>query len=181
MRRVFFVMAACLVLASPALAAGGGVDLYGAYGELVDGEADLGIGIRLSLGGTNWMFDVAVTGFADVNDVQIVDENPVTDDTFKYRAFDLGLRYLFYDGHKLRPYVGGGVSYAQVSASNLRMEGGIGLYGLAGLRYGKTPGINFMAELIYRWAEAEARYNLTDTTDVTVGGLGLQLGISFVF
>jgi len=181
MRRVFFVMAACCVLASPALAAGGGIDLYGAYGQVVDGENDLGIGLRLSFGGTNWMFDASVTGFKKIEDVQIIDENPVNDDTFRYRAFDLGLRYLFYYGHKVRPYVGGGVSYAQVSATTLRMEGAIGLYGLAGLRYGKTPGIQFMAELIYRWAEAEARYNLIDTTDVTVGGLGLQVGISFVF
>ena len=180
MRRVFLVMAVCCVLASPAFA-GGGVDLYGIYGEVVDGENELGIGARISLGGTNWMFDAAATRFKKLEDVRIIPENPVEDDTFRYRVFDLGLRYLFYDGHKLRPYVGGGISYAQTSATHLRMEGGIGLYGLAGLRFGKTPGINFMAELIYRWAEVQARYGLVDERDVTVGGLGLQVGISFVF
>lgn len=180
MRRVFFVMAACCVLASPALA-GGGVDLYGVYGEVVDGEADLGLGIRLSIGGVHWMFDASVTGFKNLEDVQVIDENTSSNETFRYRAFDLGLRYVFYEGHKLRPYLGGGLSYAQVSATDIRMEGAIGLYGLVGLRYGKTPGIQFMADLIYRWAEAEATYSLNQTRDVTVGGLGLQAGISFVF
>jgi len=180
MRKVFLMMAAFCVLASPALA-GGGVDLYGVYGEVVDGEYELGLGARLSLGGTNWMFDIAATGFMEVEDTSIIDQNPDTDDTFKYRAFDLGLRYLFYEGHKLRPYVGGGLSYAQASATDIRVDSGLGLYGMVGIRYGKTPGINFMAELIYRWAEVQARYGLIDEKDITVGGLGLQVGISFVF
>ena len=180
MRRVILMMAACCVLVSPALA-GGGVDLYGVYGEVVDGEYELGLGARFSLGGTHWMFDVAVTEFMEVEDTPIIDQNPVIDDSFKYRAFDLGLRYLFYEGHKLRPYVGGGISYAQAGATHIRVDSGLGLYGMVGIRYGKTPGINFMAELIYRWAEVQARYGLVDERDVTVGGLGLQVGISFVF
>lgn len=180
MRRVLLVMAACCVLASPAFA-GGGVDLYGAYGEVVDGESEFGLGIRLSLGGIHWMFDAAATGYLEVDGTQIIDENPALDDTFKYRSFDLGLRYLFYDGHKFRPYLGGGVSYASASATYLRVDGGVGLYLLGGMRYGKTPGINFMAELIYRWAEVTAKYGLTDEKDIDIGGLGLQVGISFVF
>ena len=45
MRRVFLVMAACCVLATPAFA-GGGVDLYGTYGEVVDGDgaAEIAVG-----------------------------------------------------------------------------------------------------------------------------------------
>jgi len=180
MRRVFLVMAACCVLASPAFA-DGGVDLYGVYGEVVDGEYELGLGARFSIGGTHWMFDIAATGFMEVEDTSIIDQNPVGDDTFKYRAFDLGLRYIFYEGHKLRPYLGGGLSYAQASATHIRVDGGLGLYGMVGLRYGNDPGINFMAELIYRQAEVEARYALVEERDVTVGGIGLQVGISFVF
>ena len=45
MRRVFLMMAACCVLASPALA-GGGVDLYLGYGDVVDGNYELGIGAK---------------------------------------------------------------------------------------------------------------------------------------
>jgi len=180
MRRVFMVMAVCCVLASPAFA-GGGVDLYGVYGEVVDGEYELGLGARFSIGGTHWMFDIAATGFMDVEDASIIDQNPVLNDSFKYRAFDLGLRYIFYESHKLRPYVGGGLSFAQASATNIRVDSGLGRYGMVGLRYGKVPGINFMAELIYRWAEVQATYNLIEERDVTVGGIGLQVGISFVF
>jgi hypothetical protein len=180
MRRVFLIMAACCVLASPAFA-GGGVDLYGAYGEVVDGEYDLGLGARLSIGGTHWMFDAAVTGYRKIEDIRVIGQNPDSDETFKYRAFDLGLRYLFYEGHKIRPYVGGGLSYAQASSTSIRMDGALGYYLLGGLRFGKPQGINFMAELIYRWAEVQARYSLVDEVDVRVGGFGLQLGISFVF
>lgn len=180
MRRVFLILAACCVLASPALA-GGGVDLYGAYGDVVDGQWEFGLGVRLSLGGTHWIVDAAATGFLDAEGVEFVPEVPSSDESVKYRSFDLGLRYLFYEGHKLRPYIGAGISYAQVSAIDTDVSGGVGFYGLAGVRFGKTQGINFMAELIYRWAEAQARYGLIDEYDVTVGGLGLQMGMSFIF
>lgn len=180
MRRVFLMMAACCVLASPALA-GGGVDLYGAYGDVADGEYELGLGARLSIGGTHWMFDVAATGFQTAENVSIIDGVPSEGIDIKYRAFDLGLRYLFYNGHKVRPYLGAGLTYAQTSATEIRVDSGLGLYGMAGLRVGKQRGINFMAELIYRWAEVQARYNLAEERDVNVGGLGIQVGISFVY
>lgn len=177
MRRVFLVMAACCVLASPAFA-GGGVDLYGAYGEVVDGDAELGLGLRLSIGGSHWMFDIGVTAFLEAEDVNI---GPANEDSLTYRAFDFGLRYQFYEGHKVRPYVGAGVSLAQVNAIDTRVDSGVGVYGLGGIRFGKPQGINFMAELIYRWTEVQARYDLTNEKDVSVGGLALQAGISFAF
>jgi len=181
MRRVFLVTAVCCLLASPVFA-GGGVDLFGTYGEVVDGEADLGLGIRLSLGGERWMFDAAASGYQTVSNVQIVPENPYENDSFKLRIFDLGLRYLFYDEfHKLRPYVGGGASYASCSATYARVDGSLGLYGMAGLRYGKTPGIQFMAELIYRYARVDVLVNPAEEYDTSVGGLALQVGISFIF
>ena len=177
MRKVFLVMAACFVLASPAFA-GGGVDLYGAYGEVVDGDAELGLGLRLSIGGSHWMFDIGVTAFLEAEDVNI---GPANEDSLKYRAYDLGLRYQFYEGHKVRPYVGAGMTYAQVNAIDTRVDSGLGVYGLGGIRFGKPHGINFMAELIYRWTEVQARYDLINEKDVSVGGLALQAGISFAF
>lgn len=182
MRRVFLLMAACCVLAGPAFAAGGAVDLYAAYGQVVDGEYDLGLGIRLSLGGTHWMVDAAATGYKTVEHTNITDQNPNDDDSIKYRAFDLGVRYLFLDGqHKLRPYLGFGATYASASATYLRLDGGVGFYGMAGLRWGRTPGIQFMAELMYRYNEIQARADLVDEFDMKIGGLGLQVGMSFVF
>lgn len=182
MRRVFLVMTACCFLASPVFAAGGAVDLYAAYGEVVDSEYDLGLGIRVSLGGTHWMVDAAFTGYKTIENTNIIDWNPDQDDNIKYRAFDLGLRYLFYDGgHKLRPYLGAGLTYASASASSLSMDGGLGMYGMAGLRWGSTPGIQFMAELMYRYTEITARANLIDEFDMKIGGFGLQVGVSFVF
>jgi hypothetical protein len=180
MRRVFLVMAACCLMASPALA-GGGVDLYGAYSEVVDGEGSFGLGARLSIGGTHWMFDAAATGFLEIDDIRVIDENPEENESVKYRALDLGLRYLFYDGHKLRPYLGVGFTYAYASATNIQLDGGLGLYGMAGLRYGKTPGVQLMAELMYRWTEIQAKYNFVNEQDIDIGGLGLQVGVSFVF
>lgn len=180
MRRVFLVMAACCVLASPALA-GGGVDLYGSYSQVVESENALGIGIRLNLGGTHWNVDIGVTGYQDV-DAELVPNDPDNKDNVKYRAFDLGARYVFLDQtHKLRPYLGGGLSYAQTSGTNVNLNSGLGLYGMGGIRFGKTPGIQFMAELIYRWAEVQAKYSLVEERDVDFGGFGLQVGMSFVF
>jgi outer membrane protein W len=123
------------------------------------------------------MFDAAVTQFAEVEDVSEIGGDNVT-----ARAFDLGLRYMFLDPtHKLRPYLGGGMTYFQTNATNISIDSGAGVYGLVGLRFGKTPGIQFMADLVYRWAEVEAKPSLPETIDVTVGGLALQAGISFVF
>ena len=59
-------------------------------GEVIDSEYELGLGLRLSLGGTNWMFDIGATGYQEVEGVKVVNESPYDDDTVKYRAFDLG-------------------------------------------------------------------------------------------
>ena len=180
MRRVFLVTAACLVLASPAFA-GGGVDLYTGYGEVIDGEGSLALGIRVSLGSENWLVDLAATGHRKVEDVKVIDANPNDDDTATMRVFDLGLRYLFYDGHKLRPYVGAGASYHALSGTYVKLDAGLGLYAMGGLRYGKTPGIQFMGELIYRWAEVDASFDYGETVELDSAGLAIQLGVSFVF
>jgi hypothetical protein len=180
MRKVFLMMAACCMLASPVLA-DGGVDLYGSYAKVLDGENSYGIGGRFSLGGDNWMFDIGATWYKKVEDAEVVDDPEAQRDDFKFAPYDLGLRYIFFDGHKLRPYVGGGISYIDASSPNLRINGAFGIYALAGLRFGKQPGINFMADLLYRWAELDVRYGLVESRDVTVGGLGLNVGISFIF
>lgn len=180
MRRVVLVMAACCVLASPAYA-GGGVDVFAGYGEVIEGETSLALGLRLSLGGDNWMVDIGGAGFRKVEGIRIFDANPFEDDTVKLRVYDLGLRYLFYDGHKLRPYLGAGTSYHSASATYARLDGGLGFYGMGGVRYGKTPGIQVMGEVIYRWAEIDGRYGLGETVDLDSGGFALQLGLSFVF
>ena len=170
MRRVFLMMAACCVLASPALA-GGGVDLYLGYGDVVDGDWELGLGARLSLGGTHWMFDVAATGYQTVEGVTILDATAADEIDVKYRAFDLGVRYLFYDGHKVRPYVGAGLSYAQVSAVNMRIDSGLGLYGLAGLRVGKTDGdqLHGRADLSLGRSSGQLLASATRETSLSAG------------
>jgi hypothetical protein len=172
--------AMCCVLAGPALA-DGGIDLYATYGEVIEGETAFGLGARLDLGGVNWRFDAAANAFAEVDGISDVDEISFEDESVSIYAFDLGLRYVFKDGHTLRPYLGGGVSYLTANATSASIDAGFGAYGMAGLRYGKKPGINFMAELIYRYAEVDASSGLTDTAELDVGGLALQVGLSFVY
>ena len=177
MRRVLLMTAVCCVLATPVMAAGG-VDLYATYGEVVEGENDFGIGVRLDFGGVHWRFDAAATAFGEVDDVSI---GATVDDSISVRAYDLGLRYVFKDGHALRPYLGGGVSYLTANATSTSIDSGFGAFGMAGLRYGKKPGINFMAEVIYRMADVDATASLTETHSIDLGGLALQVGISFVY
>ncbi len=180
MRRVLLMTAVCCVLASPALA-GGGIDLYASYGEVVEGENAFGLGARLNLGGVHWRFDAAVTAFGEADDISSVGDVSFEDDSVSVYAFDLGLRYIFKDGDSLRPYLGGGVSYLSVNADIASVDSGFGAYAMAGLRYGKKPGINFMAEVIYRMAEVDASTGLTDAAELDVGGLALQIGLSFVY
>jgi hypothetical protein len=170
--------AVCCVLAAPAMA-GGGIDLYATYSEVVDGENAFGLGARLDLGGVHWRFDAAATAFAEIDDVSIGDSDG--NDSVDVRAYDFGLRYVFKDGHALRPYLGGGLSYLTANATYASIDSGFGAYAMAGLRYGKKPGMNFMGEIIYRMAEFDATTSLTDTYDVDVGGLALQVGLSFVY
>jgi hypothetical protein len=167
-------------LAGPALA-DGGVDLFGTYGEVLNGEDSGGVGARVSLGGTNWMFDFTATWYKEVVSIRIVDDPTVADDSFQIFPFDLGVRYIFAYERKLRPYLGAGVSYVAADANRLRVDDGFGLYGLAGLRIGKQPGINFMGEIIYRWSDVNVKYNLNQDQDVTVGGFGASLGVALVF
>jgi outer membrane protein W len=125
--------------------------------------------------------DAAANAFAEVDGISGVDDIPFEDESVSVYAFDLGLRYIFKDGHSLRPYVGGGVSYLTANATTVSVDAGFGAYGMAGLRYGKKPGINLMAELIYRFAEVDASSGLTETTELDIGGLALQVGLSFVY
>lgn len=178
MRRVLLMTAVCCVLATPVMAAGG-VDLYATYGEVVDGENDFGLGVRLDFGAVHWRFDAAVTAFGEVDDVSFEGSNQK--DSITVRAYDLGLRYVFKDGHALRPYLGGGLSYLTANATYASVDSAFGAYGMAGFRYGKKPGINFMAEVIYRMADADVTASLTETHSVDVAGLALQVGLSFVY
>jgi len=180
MRRVFLVVAACLVMAGPALA-DGGVDLFGTYGEVINGEYGGGIGVRVSLGGTNLMVDFTATWYKEVNDVEVVSSSAVPDDSFQIFPLDVGIRYIFADGKKVRPYFGLGVSYMVADANRLRVDDDFGMYGMGGIRFGKQHGISFMIEGLYRWSEVTVTYGPNMDEDVTVGGFGGSAGISLVF
>jgi hypothetical protein len=180
MRRVFLAMAVCCLVAGPALA-DGGVDLFGTYGEVIEGENSGGLGVRVSLGGTNLLFDFTATWYKEINDIAVIDDPAVADDDFQIFPLDFGLRYLFSDGKKVRPYLGGGVSYVVADANRLAVDDGFGLYALGGLRVGRQQGINFMVELLYRWAEVTVEYGQGLDDDVTLGGFGASAGIALVF
>ena len=123
MRRTSLVMITCMLLAGPALA-DGGVDLFGTYGEVLNGEDSGGVGARISLGGTNWMFDFTATWYKEVVSIQIVDDPTVENDSFQIFPFDFGIRYIFAYERKLRPYFGAGVSYVAADANRLRVDDG---------------------------------------------------------
>jgi hypothetical protein len=174
------MIAACCLLASPALA-DGEVDVFVNYGEVLNGEFGGGVGGRVSLGGTSWMFDFTATWIKEVVSIPIVDDPSVDDDSFQIFPLDLGFRYIIANDSKARPYVGAGLSYVLADANRLRVEDGLGFYGILGVRVGKQPGINFVAEAIYRYSEVNVIYGPRLDQDVKVGGLGAQAGIALVF
>jgi hypothetical protein len=180
MRRVFTVMAVCCLVAGPALA-DGEVDLFGTYGEVINGEDSGGAGVRVSLGGTNLMFDFTATWFKEVADIRVVDDPAVAQDSFQIFPLDLGIRYIFADGKKMRPYVGAGVSYMLADANRLRVDDGFGMYGIVGLRVGRQQGINFMIEADYRWSDVTVTYDRGMDETVNLGGFGGSAGIALIF
>lgn len=181
MRKSLLILAFCCIFATPAWA-GGGLSVFGAYAEVADNSSTPGFGGRISLGGDTWLFDVTGTWYQSVEGV-VTSRNPFIEDKLQTLPVDLGVRYVFGTSSPWQLYLGGGGTLFFNNLNSGRIGTEYGLYGLLGLRYGKTEA-KFYVEGIYRSGSGEAIYSSLAgdlRRDFDLGGFGVNFGVSWVF
>jgi hypothetical protein len=185
MRKVMLVLGCCCLLAGPAWA-GGGLHLFGTYGELNDFESSAGAGGRFSIGGESLVLDLTVTWFPERNGKVVDEGGVVVFDDLQLAPIELGVRYVFGGGGSsgsggLRPYIGAGASFMVADLDTGAVDDEIGYYGLFGAVFGNGVGIDFFAEVLYRQARVTVDYGFQGSWKVDVGGLAGSFGIVLVF
>ncbi len=179
MRKTFLVLGICCVFAAPAWA-GGGFTLFGSYSEVNDDGQALGAGVRLTLGGERWVGDLTWTWYPNAEDILTI---AGIEDDLQIIPTDLGARYLFQTQGSFKPYLGAGITFFYVNLNQGSGENAVGAYGLAGFTLGAHR-TRFFAEILYRYGESDVTYHTVPnpiTGKMDVGGLGVNLGITWAF
>jgi hypothetical protein len=179
MRKVLLVLAIC-ILAVPAWA-GGGYSLFGSWSEINDDASALGAGMRLSVGGSNWVGDLTWTWLQSEDDVETI---AGFEDSLQVIPTDLGIRYLFASQGSFKPYFGVGATFFYVNLSNGNADNAFGGYAMLGFNLGQSR-TRFFAEAIYRFGSSDVTYNVTPVDAVKdsmdVGGFGVNVGVTWAF
>jgi hypothetical protein len=180
MRRIVLVLGLCTLLAGSAWA-GGGLHLFGTYGELNEFEKSGGAGGRISVGGEKLVVDLTMTWFPERSGGVVDSGGATIFDELQIVPIEVGLRYVFAPGKELRPYLGAGVSWFVVDLNTGSVDDEAGYYGLAGLVWGDGVGLDLFGEVIYREATVTADYGFAGDFDIDVGGLAAAVGVLIVF
>lgn len=125
-------------------------------------------------------------------------ENPFDEgDTFTERDLNLapveaGLRFNFNPSGTFSPYVGGGFSYIfmDLDSDRFEVDDETGWYALGGARIGDGAGVDLLAEIAYRKAEATVsdsgltpvdEFDLEEDVALDIDGPGVNLGVVWNF
>ena len=146
MRKALLVLVIC-ALASPAWA-GGGFSLFGAWSEMTDDSQSLGAGVRLSVGGQNWVGDLTWTWLQKQSDVHTFASIRGRDSGHPDRSrHPVSLQPL----GLLNPYIGAGVTFfyndRQYRDAESKFPGG---YGVVGFNFGRAS-THSLQKAIYRY------------------------------
>jgi hypothetical protein len=184
MRKVILLLGCICLLSAPAWA-GGGLALFGTYGEVSEYNRSGGFGARISVGGERLVIDLSGTWFPERSS-KVVDEGGYTIfDDIQIAPIELGVRYVFKSssggGGGVRPYIGAGLSYIVTDLNEGAVDDEAGYYGLFGCVFGNGVGIDFFGEVLYRRAEVTVDYGFMGDYKVDVGGLAGSVGIVLVF
>ncbi len=179
MRKALLVLGIC-ILAVPAWA-GGGYSLFGTWTEINEDASALGAGVRVSVGGQNWVGDLTWTWLEGQDNVSTI---AGYEDSVQVIPTDLGIRYLFNTQGSFKPYIGVGATYFWVNLNDGGAENPWGGYGILGFSIGQSRA-RFFAEAIYRYGSSDVTYQVTPVASVTgsmdVGGWGANAGVIWTF
>ena len=179
MRKALLVLGIC-ILAVPAWA-GGGYSLFGAWTEINEDASAPGAGMRLSVGGQNWVGDLTWTWLQQQDGVSTI---AGFEDSLQVIPTDLGVRYLFNTQGSFKPYIGAGGTFFYVNLNDGSVDNTFGGYAMLGFSLGQSR-TKFFAEAIYRYGKSDVTYYLTPVSTVTgsmdVGGFGVNVGVAWGF
>jgi len=179
MRKALLVLGIC-ILAVPAWA-GGGYSLFGTWTEINEDASAPGAGMRVSIGGQNWVGDLTWTWLQGQDDVSTITGYQ---DTVQVIPTDLGVRYLFDTQGSFKPYIGVGATFFWVNLNDGDADNAWGGYGILGFSLGESR-TRFFAEATYRFGSSDVTYNMTPVSVVTgsmdVGGFGVNAGVVWAF
>ena len=179
MRKALLMLGIC-ILAAPAWA-GGGYSLFGSWSEVNEDASAFGAGMRLSVGGQNWVGDLTWTWFESQDDAATIAGYT---DKLQVVPTDLGIRYLFNTQGSFKPYIGAGGTFFYVNLNDGDADNALGGYAMIGFNLGRSRA-KFFAEGIYRFGSTDVTYNLTPISSVTgsmdVGGFGVNAGVLWSF
>ena len=169
-------------------AAAGSINLFGSGWELTDDDSVAGFGGRLSLGGA-FAFDIAGTWYDSVDLPSFDVPGELTSEIGDLEALpvDIGVSYTFETGIIVRPFVGGGLSVFFVNAEGAHADVDPGYFARAGIYLGRDQGINLVAEVLYREANASIKIRSVDGVEVSttypldLGGFGANIGVALTF
>ncbi len=179
MRKALLVLGIC-ILAVPAWA-GGGYSLFGTWSEINEDGSAPGAGMRVSVGGNNWVGDLTWTWLQKQDGVATIAGYT---DELQVIPTDLGIRYLFNTQGSFKPYIGAGATFFYVNVNDGNADNAWGGYAMLGFNLGQSR-TRFFAELTYRYGSSDVTYQQTPVNSVTgsmdVGGLGVNAGVMWSF
>jgi len=180
MRRIILVLGCCCLLTAPAWA-GGGFSVFGAYSEITENDRSPGVGARFTFGGESLVLDLTAT-WLPYRSTAVFREagSPVTDE-LRITPLEIGGRYIFSAGKDFRLYLGLGGSYFLVDVSGGKADDKLGFYALGGFIFGANARVSFFGEVTYRQADHDIDYGELGKSDVTLGGAGVNAGLTFKF
>lgn len=185
-------VAAAVVLLAASTVAADGFSVFGSYDEITDQEEVLGFGVRYSFGGDSGLVaDITASIYEKADEEYVVgdvliDGGTVVADKLEVIPLELGLRWIF-DLGRVRPYLGGGVTWFITDYEIARVDDEVGFYALGGLSLRATDSVAAFLEVRYRQTDVTTLYDdqdvLTDRVelDTDIGGVGGSIGVTWVF
>lgn len=171
-----------LLAGAPAVA--GDLGLYGSYWDTDALGETAGGGAKFVIGDSAVRWELRGSFFPDLTEDfdQLVDDGA---GELEVEAIvpEAGFAYNFAPGNTAQFYLGAGLSYYLLDATDVELDDEVGYYGVAGFSVGGAgDGPAFFAELMYRSVEGTVEdEDLFDEVDVDLSGPSANVGILFRF
>lgn len=181
-KSLFPIAFVTLLAAAPAMA--GDLGLYGSYWDTDALGETAGGGAKFVIGDAAVRWELRGSFFPDLTEDfdQLVDDGS---GEIEVEAIvpEAGIAYNFAPGNTTQFYLGAGLSYYLLDATDVELDDEVGYYGVAGLSFGgRGDGPALFAELMYRSVEGTVEdEDLVRDIDVDLSGPAANVGVLFRF
>lgn len=181
-KSLFPVVLAALLAGAPAMA--GDLGLYGSYWDTDALGETAGGGAKFVIGDSAVRWELRGSFFPDLTeDFDELVDNRSGEIEVEAIVPEAGIAYNFAPGNTTQFYLGAGLSYYLLDATDVELDDEVGYYGVAGLSLGgRGDGPAFFAEVMYRSVEGTVKDDdLVRDVDVDLSGPSANVGILFRF